>query len=91
MGCKDTALSLQRERSHPAINLQEREACSRAPPVPSKTPMSEDPKARVLSVVERIPDWIRNDLSSKDRGVRKRAEETLAGMIASALNGDNSS
>jgi hypothetical protein len=26
MGCKDTALSLQRERSHPAINLQEREA-----------------------------------------------------------------
>ena len=53
--------------------------------------MSEDPKARVLSVVERIPDWIRKDLSSKDRGVRKRAEETLAGMIASALNGDNSS
>lgn len=47
--------------------------------------MKNDPKARVLEAVERIPDWLRRDLASRDEATRQRAGETLAGMIASAL------
>lgn len=39
----------------------------------------------VLPVIERVPEWIRHDLVSKDAVIRSRAEETLAAMIASAL------
>ncbi|WP_337190898.1 DUF6771 family protein [Qipengyuania algicida] len=49
--------------------------------------MSEDSKACLLQVVERMPDWLRRDLTARDEVTRKRAEETLAGMIVGALTG----
>ena len=40
----------------------------------------------ILRVIERAPDWIRRDLVSKDAVARIRAEESLAAMIADALD-----
>jgi hypothetical protein len=40
----------------------------------------------ILAVIERAPQWVRHDLGSKDPAIRSRAEETLAAMIANALN-----
>ncbi len=42
----------------------------------------------VQGLLARAPEWIRVDLSSKDSGARSRAEETLAAMIAAAINKD---
>jgi len=42
----------------------------------------------ILRVVERAPQWIRCDLDSKDAVVRIRAEESLAAMIADALESE---
>ncbi|UBS32348.1 hypothetical protein LBX01_12765 [Altererythrobacter sp. N1] len=39
----------------------------------------------ILRAVERSPQWIRRDLDSKDAVARIRAEESLAAMIADAL------
>jgi hypothetical protein len=39
----------------------------------------------VLRVLERAPQWVRQDLLTSDPVVRARAEETLAAMISSAL------
>lgn len=39
----------------------------------------------ILRVLERAPQWVRQDLLSGDPIVRARAEETLAAMISSAL------
>lgn len=39
----------------------------------------------ILRVLERAPQWVRQDLLSADPIVRARAEETLAAMISSAL------
>lgn len=47
--------------------------------------MQNDPRTRVLSVVERLPEWLRHDLAVREEAARKRAEETLAGMIVGAL------
>ena len=40
----------------------------------------------ILRVVERAPQWIRRDLDAKDPVVRFRVEESLAAMIADALD-----
>ena len=44
----------------------------------------------VVQVVERLlakaPQWIRQDLLSSDASTRRRAEETLAAMVAAALD-----
>ncbi|MDF0489012.1 hypothetical protein PX554_12785 [Sphingomonas sp. H39-1-10] len=50
--------------------------------------MDEHFQAIILAVVERAPQWVRRDLEAKDIGVRARAEETLAAMIAAALKGE---
>lgn len=47
--------------------------------------MSEQIQADILAVIERAPQWIRHDLTAKDAAVRRRAEESLAAMIADAL------
>lgn len=47
--------------------------------------MDENMTALILRVIERAPQWLRHDLESKDASVRRRAEETLAAMIADAL------
>ncbi|MGQ3230331.1 MAG: DUF6771 family protein [Blastomonas fulva] len=39
----------------------------------------------ILRVLERAPQWVRQDLLSADPIVRARAEKTLAAMISSAL------
>lgn len=44
--------------------------------------------ANILKAVTHSPDWLRQDLSSKDFSIRLRAEETLAAMIAAALKTD---
>ena len=47
--------------------------------------MTRDLTDAILRVIERAPQWIRRDLDSTDAVVRIRAEETLAAMIADAL------
>lgn len=47
--------------------------------------MNGDPTQIIHSVVQRAPQWIRHDLAAKDEGLRARAEETMAAMIADAL------
>lgn len=42
----------------------------------------------ILRVLERAPRWVRRDLDSKDAVVRIRAEESLAAMIADALESE---
>jgi hypothetical protein len=39
----------------------------------------------ILSILQRLPQWIRHDLAGKDDNTRLRAEESLAAMIADAL------
>jgi hypothetical protein len=48
--------------------------------------MNDTISAIILSVIERAPQWVRHDLDAKDAAIRTRAEETLAAMIASALD-----
>ncbi|MGF7156455.1 DUF6771 family protein [Novosphingobium gossypii] len=47
--------------------------------------MDDSISATILRVLERAPQWIRHDLEAKDDAIRARAEETLAAMIANAL------
>ena len=42
----------------------------------------------VEQLLARAPQWIRQDLMSNEAPTRRRAEETLAAMIAAALYGD---
>lgn len=39
----------------------------------------------VGDILKRTPQWIRHDLGAKDATIRRRAEATLAAMIASAI------
>lgn len=48
--------------------------------------MTRDLTDTVLRAIERAPQWIRRDLDAKDLIVRIRAEESLAAMIADALD-----
>lgn len=41
----------------------------------------------ITAAVEGAPDWVRQDLTSKEDSARRRAEETLAAMISAALAG----
>ncbi|BBC74030.1 conserved hypothetical protein [Altererythrobacter sp. B11] len=50
--------------------------------------MEQPYQAAVLSVLARLPQWIRSDLAAADPAARQRAEETLAAMIADALAKD---
>lgn len=47
--------------------------------------MTDDLQTRLLTALERLPDWLRRDLAAKEEGVRRRAEEALAAMLASVL------
>ncbi len=47
--------------------------------------MREPMQAAILAVIERAPIWIRQDLTSKDPAARTRAEESLAMIIADAV------
>ncbi|MES2496012.1 MAG: DUF6771 family protein [Pseudomonadota bacterium] len=45
----------------------------------------EDTVAKIAKVIANAPDWLRQDLASKDTSLRTRAEETPAAMITAAL------
>ena len=47
---------------------------------------SDDFTAKITKVVAGAPEWLRQDLVSKDAMLRTRAEETLSAMIAAALS-----
>ena len=47
---------------------------------------SNDITTKIMKVVEGMPEWLRQDLLSKDAILRTRAEETLSAMIAAALS-----
>ena len=48
--------------------------------------MTQELTDAILRVVKRAPQWIRRDLDAKDPVARIRAEESLAAMIADALD-----
>lgn len=47
--------------------------------------MTEVMQIAILGVIERAPQWIRQDLASTDPAARTRAEESLAMIIADAI------
>ncbi|MBB3360468.1 MULTISPECIES: DUF6771 family protein [unclassified Novosphingobium] len=48
--------------------------------------MDDKSKTRILSVIERAPQWLHNDLAAKDPAARARAEESLAAMLVDAID-----
>ncbi len=48
--------------------------------------MTDTLQATIASILQRAPDWIRQELLSKEKATRARAEEALAAMISNALN-----
>ena len=50
-----------------------------------KTSLAED----IRAALARAPVWVRVDLAARDEAVKERAEETLAAMIAAALEAKN--
>jgi len=53
------------------------------------TCMDDNTKARILGVIERAPQWLRNDMAAKDPAARARAEEALAAMLVDAIDEGN--
>jgi len=51
--------------------------------------MDDKTKTRILGVIERAPQWLRNDLAAKDPAARARAEEALAAMLVDAIDEGN--
>jgi hypothetical protein len=51
--------------------------------------MDDKTKTRILGVIERAPQWLRNDLAAKDASARARAEESLAAMLVDAIDDGN--
>ncbi|MES2443800.1 MAG: hypothetical protein V4574_13295 [Pseudomonadota bacterium] len=47
--------------------------------------MNDDLQTTITAIVGRAPDWIRQELLSKEKVTRARAEEALGAMIAGAL------
>jgi hypothetical protein len=47
--------------------------------------MSDDLQPTITATIARAPEWIRQELLSKEKGTRERAEEALGAMIAGAL------
>jgi hypothetical protein len=50
---------------------------------------TNDLTLKINTVITRLPEWVRTDLTAKDIQARSRAEETLAAMIVAAINGDH--
>lgn len=47
--------------------------------------MDDTLQMQLIEIVGRAPEWIRQELASKDQTARTRAEDALAILIASAL------
>ena len=52
---------------------------------PHSAAMQDDLQATITATIARVPEWIRQELLSKETSTRARAEEALAAMIAAAL------
>ncbi|MEG3086746.1 DUF6771 family protein [Sphingomonas sp. PB4P5] len=52
--------------------------------------MNNDFQATITATIARAPDWIRQELLSKEKTTRARAEEALAAMIADAIQQNDS-
>ena len=48
--------------------------------------MADKLQTQIIEIVSRAPEWIRQELASKDQTTRNRAEDALATLIATALN-----
>lgn len=46
-------------------------------------------KSRVETLMPKLPQWLRHDLSSNDRAARERAEDALVAMILAAVRADS--
>ena len=53
--------------------------------------MQDDLQATIATIIARAPEWVRQELLSKEPAIRARAEEALAAMVADALKGTRSS
>ncbi|MDR6513429.1 hypothetical protein J2792_004326 [Novosphingobium capsulatum] len=58
-------------------------------PHASRVAIGNKTKTRILGVIERAPQWLRNDLAAKDPAARARAEESLAAMLVDAIDEGN--
>jgi len=47
-----------------------------------------DHRASIAAAIEKLPQWVRHDLSATDAIVRARAEETIAARIKAAIESD---
>ena len=47
--------------------------------------MQDDLQATITAIIARTPEWVRQEVLSKEQATRARAEEALAAMIANAL------
>lgn len=47
--------------------------------------MTQQLKTDILAVLQRAPEWLRQDFGSKDATARERAEETLAAMVSDTI------
>ncbi|WHU04339.1 DUF6771 family protein [Sphingomonas sp. NIBR02145] len=47
--------------------------------------MSDPLQSAIADIIARAPEWIRQEMATKDHATRERAEEALAAMIANAL------
>lgn len=47
--------------------------------------MQYDLQAAITVIIARTPEWVRQELLSKEQATRARAEEALAAMIANVL------
>ena len=54
----------------------------------SKTMSDHDHRASIAAAIEKLPQWVRHDLSATDAIVRARAEETIAARIKAAIESD---
>ncbi|MBP8231593.1 MAG: hypothetical protein KAY22_04750 [Rhizorhabdus sp.] len=46
---------------------------------------ADEIRAKISRAVQHAPEWLRQDLVSKEPAARSRAEETLVAIIAAAL------
>lgn len=51
--------------------------------------MSDELQGAITAIVARAPEWIRQELLSKEKTTRARAEEALGAMVAAGLRESN--
>lgn len=57
----------------------------------AKKAMTENRFRDLRGVIEKLPHWVRADLSSTDAGLRERAEDALHAILIACLNDEEDS